>query len=109
MCNCYASSRDLVDPSEISDENENQSRKLPIVFSKNYNVRFCGFQKLHPFDAAKGLHIVKHLIRAKLIGEHSLYEPDEISAKELEKVHTKSYIKSLKVFVEVNFIFQFAN
>lgn len=31
--------------------------KVPIVYSKNYSVRFAGLEKLHPFDAAKGKHI----------------------------------------------------
>lgn len=33
--------------------------KLPIVYSSEYNVSFCGLQRLHPFDAAKGRKIVQ--------------------------------------------------
>lgn len=44
--------------------------KVPIVYSKNYSVRFAGLEKLHPFDAAKGKHIqqVKRESRNGLAG-----------------------------------------
>lgn len=38
-------------------EVEQAPNKVPIVYSKNYSVRFAGLEKLHPFDAAKGKHI----------------------------------------------------
>lgn len=45
--------------SEESNSSKNNSEKVPIVYSMKYNVKFCGLQKLHPFDAAKGYHILK--------------------------------------------------
>lgn len=33
--------------------------KIPIVYSRHYCVHFCGLEKLHPFDAAKGRNISK--------------------------------------------------
>lgn len=31
--------------------------QLPIVYRKEYNVKFFGFEKLHPFDASKWANI----------------------------------------------------
>lgn len=41
----------------MESEVEQAPNKVPIVYSKNYSVRFAGLEKLHPFDAAKGKHI----------------------------------------------------
>lgn len=40
-------------------EPENNELTYPIVYCKEYGVKFCGLQKLHPFDAAKGSNIMK--------------------------------------------------
>ena len=42
---------------EEEDENNSSTTKLPIIYSSNYSVKFCGLEKLHPFDACKGKHI----------------------------------------------------
>jgi hypothetical protein len=34
-----------------------ESSQLPIVYRKEYNVKFFGFEKLHPFDASKWANI----------------------------------------------------
>ncbi|XP_055903981.1 histone deacetylase 11 [Eupeodes corollae] len=70
--------------------------KLPIVYSEEYGVKFCGLQKLHPFDAAKGHHIVKILKGENLLAEGNFYVPSEITKEELLEVHKKEYLKSLK-------------
>lgn len=36
-----------------------EQQKWPIVYSKSYNVHFCGVERLHPFDAAKWENIYK--------------------------------------------------
>lgn len=41
----------------MESEDKQTLNKVPIVYSKNYSVRFAGLEKLHPFDAAKGKHI----------------------------------------------------
>lgn len=79
--------------------NENlRSDKLPIVYRREYGVRFCGMQRLHPFDAAKGGNIYRLLKAGNLINSDSdVHKPREISIDELLDVHTKRYIESLKV------------
>lgn len=49
----------------MESEEKQAPNKVPIVYSKNYSVRFAGLEKLHPFDAAKGKHIqqVKTIIQ----------------------------------------------
>ncbi|XP_058451615.1 histone deacetylase 11 [Malaya genurostris] len=75
---------------------------LPIVYRSEYGVKFCGLQKLHPFDAAKGEHIYKLLKAGNLfISEDDVCKPDEISTDDLLEVHTKRYIGSLKWSVNV--------
>ena len=35
--------------------------KLPIVYSKNYNISFLGIENLHPFDSKKYGKIANYL------------------------------------------------
>uniref|UniRef100_A0A0K8VSD8 Histone deacetylase 11 n=1 Tax=Bactrocera latifrons TaxID=174628 RepID=A0A0K8VSD8_BACLA len=77
-------------------EQEDDSLKTPIVYSKSYEVRFCGMEKLHPFDAAKGSHVLKFLLQNEIFCPGRFYEPSEITKTELQKVHTRKYLRSLK-------------
>ncbi|XP_036324669.1 histone deacetylase 11-like [Rhagoletis pomonella] len=77
-------------------EEENESLKLPIVYSNSYGVRFCGMEKLHPFDAAKGAHVLKCLLHSEVLCPGQFYEPTEITKEDLQKVHTRQYLRSLK-------------
>ncbi|XP_053679702.1 histone deacetylase 11 [Anopheles nili] len=71
--------------------------RIPIVYRREYGVRFCGLQKLHPFDAAKGGNIYRLLKANGLIpADGDIYTPNEITIEELLNVHTKRYIASLK-------------
>lgn len=72
--------------------------RLPIVYRREYSVRFCGLQKLHPFDAAKGANVYRLLKAGGLIPrDGTVYTPPEVTLDELLDVHTKRYIESLKV------------
>ncbi|XP_067616723.1 histone deacetylase 11 isoform X2 [Eurosta solidaginis] len=77
-------------------EQEQVTFKLPIVYSDKYGVRFCGMEKLHPFDAAKGAHVMKLLMQNEIVAAGRFYEPTEITKAELRKVHTRKYLRSLK-------------
>ncbi|XP_058115891.1 histone deacetylase 11 isoform X1 [Anopheles ziemanni] len=71
--------------------------RIPIVYRPEYGVRFCGLQKLHPFDAAKGGNIYRLLKGNGLVqNDDDIYAPNEITLEELLDVHTKRYIESLK-------------
>ena len=40
---------------------ERADDQLPIVYSDEYNIRFGGMQKLHPFDSEKWGRIANYL------------------------------------------------
>lgn len=74
-----------------------KKNKLPIVYSNDYNIRFLGFQKLHPFDTEKYQKIVQHLKQTLAITNKQFYQPTNVvSEKELLKVHSKAYLQSLE-------------
>lgn len=54
MSCCRNHANELGSVNELLDEEEDKEPKLPILYSAQYNVRFCGLEKLHAFDAAKG-------------------------------------------------------
>lgn len=82
-----------------TDETKDSSALQPIVFSKKYSVKFCGLQKLHPFDAAKGEHVLQYLMEGDFLTAENYSKPKEITKIDLKKVHTKKYLKSLKVSI----------
>ncbi|XP_055697016.1 histone deacetylase 11 [Phlebotomus papatasi] len=89
-----------------SDDEEEVSaeEKLPIVFCKEYNVRFCGIEKLVSTNtaAAKGDGIFRKLCEEDFLTERWVYRPQrEISRQELKVVHTKRYLRSLRWSVNV--------
>ncbi|KAL1110400.1 hypothetical protein AAG570_007931 [Ranatra chinensis] len=70
--------------------------QCPLVYSENYNVRFGGLEKLHPFDAAKWRNIFEYLKEMLNINENNIVAPQEITTEDLLMVHSKSYLNSLK-------------
>ncbi len=74
----------------------NNLKKLPIVYSPEYNIGFYGIQYLHPFDTGKYGKIVKHLNKTLGVKQQQFHRPYLISDNELLKVHTKSYLNSLQ-------------
>lgn len=74
----------------------NNSSKIPIVYSDNYDITLLGIQKLHPFDSEKYGKIEKHLIDNLDFKKEQLYAPKKITNNELLRVHTIRYLDSLK-------------
>lgn len=68
----------------------------PLVYCSNYNISFFGMERLHPFDAGKWGNIYKHLLEMNLISADKVVKPIEASDDDLEKVHTRRYLNSLK-------------
>ncbi|XP_047538953.1 histone deacetylase 11 [Vanessa atalanta] len=68
----------------------------PLVYDEKYNVSFCGFEKLHVFDAKKWRNIIQYLLEANFITQECLVKPLEAKENDLLVVHTKKYLKSLK-------------
>nr|XP_018916208.1 PREDICTED: histone deacetylase 11 [Bemisia tabaci] len=68
----------------------------PIVYSKEYDVKLCGLQKLHPFDAEKWRHIFLNLKKENMLSDETVSTPVEADAEMLLLVHTQKYLNSLK-------------
>ncbi|KAG8221847.1 hypothetical protein J437_LFUL003223 [Ladona fulva] len=75
---------------------EIEPHQLPIIYRSEYNVRFLGLEKLHPFDAAKWSHVFRFLKEAMFINDHSVTKPNEVQREDLLVVHTPEYLKSLE-------------
>ena len=71
------------------------SKKLPIVYSDDYNIGFYKIQKLHPFDTGKYEKAYDCLLKAGL-GAGRFVKPEPAGEKDLLLVHTKEYLNSLK-------------
>ena len=70
-------------------------KKIPVIYSKNYNIKFLGLQKLHPFDTEKPGKIHKYLIKQLGFSKEQFYNPRIISENKLLEIHTSNYLKSL--------------
>ncbi|XP_039295037.1 histone deacetylase 11 isoform X2 [Nilaparvata lugens] len=75
---------------------EIEPQQCPIVYRKEYNVHFGGFEKLHPFDASKWGNIFEHLKSEGAIDSNSVTKPEEATEQDLLVVHSKQYLKNLK-------------
>lgn len=75
--------------------------KLPIIYSKQYNIQFFGLEKRHPFDAAKYEKIYRYLTEKLGIDESRFYRPRPVTQKELLSIHTLEYLQSLKSAVAI--------
>lgn len=71
-------------------------QKIPIVYSKAYNIAFFGLEKLHPFDSKKYGKVHRYLIEKGLATADQFHEPEPITREDLLEVHTEQYLKSLK-------------
>ncbi|GIY16752.1 hypothetical protein CDAR_558031 [Caerostris darwini] len=89
--------------------------QIPIIYSPNYNIRFLGLQKLHPFDSEKWDKVFNLLIGAGIITKNTSVEPVEAKDEVLQVVHPESYLNKLKwsAYVarvtEVPFLFALPN
>lgn len=75
--------------------------QLPIIYRKEYNVKFCGLEKLHPFDTKKWGNIFKILSDSGMISKKTVVMPNEAKKEHLLMVHKKKYLKSLKCSFKV--------
>lgn len=70
--------------------------QMPIIYHPDYNVRFFGLQKLHPFDSCKYEKIVAGLEQQGTIPTGSWISPTgEASRETLLSIHTAEYLDSL--------------
>ena len=69
-------------------------KDIKLIYSQNYKIGLLGLEKLHPFDASKSNKIFRHFQFKKNVEVISSFS--KVSLKNLRRVHTESYLKSIK-------------
>jgi len=100
---CFTSSHEEQSASEeetnaLITQNESPASKpvqSVLVYSAAYNVDLGGLESFHSFDAHKYQKIHQQLLDDKIVNPDAMLEPEEISEKDLLRIHTPEYLKSL--------------
>jgi histone deacetylase 11 len=71
--------------------------KLPIIYSRHYDIRFFGLEKKHPFDTAKYSRVYHYLVKQVGIAPRRFFHPHKATRRQLLSVHTLEYLRSLRV------------
>src|ERR1700733_14483837 len=71
-------------------------RMIPLVYHPNYNMTAFGLERLHPFDSQKYRRIHDALIKRGLRRKNDFVRPGMIAQRELLKLHTPEYLRSLR-------------
>ncbi len=101
----------------VASPESSEITKIPVVFHPQYDISFCGLEKLHPFDSKKYGTVYNFLVNElckqencksfseivylnqkayKSKVDQMFYRPEIISEEDLLKVHTPEYLKSLE-------------
>ncbi|XP_067929342.1 histone deacetylase 11-like [Watersipora subatra] len=68
----------------------------PVLYSSEYNITFCGMEKLHPMDSSKWGNTFAFLQAGGMLSPENVVTPPEISREQLIEFHTERYINSLR-------------
>jgi histone deacetylase 11 len=63
-----------------------------VVYSRRYQIRLGGFEKLHSFDIDKYSKIYLGLVADGVLDPADVFVPDEIERADLLRVHSEEYI-----------------
>lgn len=69
---------------------------IPVIYHPRYNITAFGLERLHPFDSRKYRRIHDALIARGLRRSRDFARPRKVSHRELLKVHTPDYLRSLR-------------
>lgn len=69
--------------------------RVAIVYAKDYRIQAAGVEKLHAFDMRKYERIYRALVDRNMFAPGDVFVPDEITRKQLLRVHSAAYIESL--------------
>jgi histone deacetylase 11 len=69
---------------------------VPLVYSPNYDITAFGLERLHPFDSRKYRRIRDWLVRQGLRQPGDFVAPLPCTQADLLRVHTGSYLRSLR-------------
>ena len=70
---------------------------LPIFYRDEYNIKFWGIEKLHPFDSRKYGKVFHRLVESNVIQADRVVHPSKPKRDVLLKLHTDRYLKSLEI------------
>lgn len=79
---------------------------VPLIYSSRYNITAFGLERWHPFDSVKYRHIHAWLIRQGLRRRKDFIAPRPCTRRELSRVHSPDYLRSLKSRRELARIFE---
>jgi len=69
---------------------------IPLVYAHQYNITAFGLERMHPFDSRKYRRIHDWLIHQGLRKPRDFSHPLPISSRDLLRVHSAEYLKSLR-------------
>jgi histone deacetylase 11 len=70
--------------------------KVAIVYGMDYRIRAGRMETLHPFDMRKNERVYRALVDRNMFAPRDVFVPDEVTRKQLLRVHTREYLDSLK-------------
>jgi len=70
--------------------------RLAVVFSERYQIDLPGVQWFHPFDTRKYAKIYLRLNTEGFLRPETVFVPPEATPAQIRRVHTESYLASLK-------------
>src|SRR4051812_28852790 len=68
---------------------------IPLIYHPRYNITAFGLERLHPFDGRKYRRIHDALIARGLRRTGDFVRPSRVSRRDLLKLHTPEYLRSL--------------
>ncbi len=74
---------------------DTEMNKLPIVYSRYYDIKLFGIEKFHPFETSKYSKVYKYLQSELDLKPGNFYSPQKIDLKDLCKIHSQEYLDSL--------------
>ncbi|MBK7840779.1 MAG: histone deacetylase [Candidatus Obscuribacter sp.] len=72
-----------------------ESKRVPLYYSKGYNISAFGIEHLHPFDGCKYHKIYQALNDIGLRSKSDYRPPEPITREELLEIHSSKYLNSL--------------
>ena len=70
--------------------------RVAVVYSRHYQIRLLGLERLHPFDIRKYARVYTQLVKEGLLKPEDVYVPEPITDEAILRVHTRQFLESLK-------------
>lgn len=73
-----------------------EEHQCPIIYRPEYNISFCGLEKIHPSDSNKWGNVFEYLKRYGVIDDLTVVSPRLPKREDLLIVHPKVYLRKLQ-------------